>query len=118
MLLSTNRIEDLQFYCIMLVSIHLFLRHDEFSNIQLDHIQRDLCIIKEGQLEALALRVSGKTDQVWKTLILWRKDDVPEFCPVRHLLCYVHLAEIKNGFLFPNLKKRPTSISIMACWIY
>jgi hypothetical protein len=106
MLLSTNRIEDLQLYCIMLVSIHLFLRHDEFSSIQLDHIQRDLCIIKEGQLEALALRVCGKTDQVWKTLILWRKDYVPEFCPVRHLLCYVHLAEIKNGFLFPNLKKK------------
>lgn len=89
----------------MLVSIHLFLRHDEFSNIKVNDIQRDLSIFKDDIIEALAIRVCGKTDKIWRTLILWRKDDVPEFCPIRHVLSYVHLAGIENGYLFPNLKK-------------
>jgi hypothetical protein len=39
-------------------------------------------------------------------MILWSYDDCRDLCPVRHLLSYVHLCGIKDGFLFPNLKKR------------
>ena len=107
LLLSTNTLEDVQLFCIILVSIHLFLRHDEFSNIKVEDIQRDLSVIKEnGVVESIVIRVCGKTDKIWRNLILWRKDDVPEFCPIRHLLSYVHLAKIENGYLFPNLKDR------------
>jgi integrase len=100
MLVSTNKIEDLQLYCIILVSIHLFLRHDEFSNIKVEDIQRDLSILKEGVVE---IRLCGKTDKIWRALVLWRKDDVPEFCPI---LVYVHLAKIQTRYLFPNPRKK------------
>jgi hypothetical protein len=106
LLISTNKLDDLQLYCIIMVSIHLFLRHDEFSNIRVDDIQRDLSVFKDGNLEAFAIRVCGKTDKIWRTLMLWKKDDVPEFCPIRHLLSYIHLAKIESGFLFPDLNKR------------
>jgi integrase len=106
MLVSTNKIEDLQLYCIILVFIHLFLRHDEISNIKVEDIQQDLSILKEGAVAALAIRVCGKTDKIWRTLVLWRKEDVPEFCPSRHLLAYVHLAKIQTRYLFANLRKK------------
>jgi hypothetical protein len=54
----------------------------------------------------LCFRVQGKTDRTPQNLILWAYDDCPTLCPVRHLMSYVHVCEIKDGFLFPNLKNR------------
>jgi hypothetical protein len=39
-------------------------------------------------------------------MILWSYDDCPLLCPIRHLMSYIHLCDIKEGYLFPNLKKR------------
>ena len=82
LLMSTNKVEDLQLYCMIVVSIFLFLRHDEFSGIHCSHIQRDLCIFKDGVMQCLAIKVCEKTDKIWRTLLLRRKDDSPEFCPI------------------------------------
>ena len=90
----------------MLVSIHLFLRNDEFSTMETSHIERDLCVFKDGVLKCLAVRAQGKTDDIPRVLLFWKKDDCLELCPIRHLLSYIYLAKISSGLLFPNLKDK------------
>ena len=106
LLLSTNKLSDLQLYTAILVSIHLFLRHDEFADLEMRHVKPNLCQIKNGMVSRLAIQICGKSDNVWRTMFLHRCDDVPEFCPVRHLLVYLYIAEIQDGLLFPRLKHR------------
>ena len=113
-LLSTNKLVDLQLWCIIMISICLFLRHDEYYNMKIEDIVWDLCIFKNGLPVALTIQVCGKRDKVVRLLMLWRMDDVPQFCPVRHLVSYIHLAGIKKKYLFPLLsnrsKRRPYSV--------
>lgn len=103
-LLSTGKKEDLQLYCIMLVSIYLFLRHDEFHLIHLDDIKPEFSAVEKDKVINLCIQIKGKTDKVIRNMILWAYDDAPLLCPVRHLLAYVHLCEIKDGLLFPSFK--------------
>ena len=107
LLLSTGKAKDLQLYCIMIISIKLFLRHDEFHSIQLFDVQDGMSDVDEhGQLNQMVIRIKGKTDKVTRHLVLWADNVEPRFCPIRHLLLYVYYCEIKNGYLFPNLNKR------------
>lgn len=105
-LLATNKMDDLQLWCIILISICLFLRHDEYFDMELSHIRWDLSIFKDGIPLAITIAVCGKTDRVVKNLILWRKDDVPEYCPIRVLLSYVYLCKIEGKYIFPLLNNR------------
>jgi hypothetical protein len=105
LLISSNSIEDLQIFCGIMISILMFLRHDEFADLELCKIKPELCVKKNGILEVLAIGVLGKTDKKWRTMLLWRKKRATEFCAFRHLLVYVYLAKIKDGYLFPDLKK-------------
>jgi hypothetical protein len=43
-----------------------------------------------------------KSDPVPVTLMMWRDHELPQFCPVCHLLAWVRLSVIKDGFLFPS----------------
>jgi hypothetical protein len=80
-LLSTNKLEDLRLYTMILLSIKLFLRSDEVINLKLEDIVKDVCIVKDGGIvEALAFRVQGKSDNVPVILSLWADDSIPEFC--------------------------------------
>jgi hypothetical protein len=51
------------------------------------------------------LKFKGKTDNGWKYFWLWVDDECPDFCPVCHLLIYVHLAKIKHRYIFPSEKE-------------
>ena len=53
----------------------------------------------------LAVKIKGKSDTNWTNLYLYRNDEVPKLCPVRHLLVYVNLIGWKGRYLFPSLKK-------------
>lgn len=104
-LFSTNKIEDYQVYVMMLVAIHLFLRFDEISALKCEHFLSDefSSITPEGKVNMLVIKIKGKTQRdAWKYLVLWRYDDVPSLCPVRHLLLYLYLRDIKEGYVFPN----------------
>ena len=109
-LLSSNRLDDLQLYVGILLSIHLFLRHDEFARIKMQHVKPNLCQIKNGVVSRIAFQICGKTDKRFVTMFLHRCDDVPELCPVRHLLVYLYVAKNSKGFLFPRLKDRKESM--------
>jgi hypothetical protein len=101
-LLSTNKLEDLRLLTMILLSIKLFLRSDEIINMKIEDVVEDVTIVKDSFIEALALRVQGKSDSSPVILSLWADDIIPEFCPVRHLLVYLHLSGISQGYLFPG----------------
>jgi hypothetical protein len=56
-------------------------------------------------VEALGVRIKGKSDNAFKNLMLWKDDENPELCPILHLLLYVHMIGIKDGHLFPTHKE-------------
>jgi hypothetical protein len=110
-LTSTGKHEDLQLFTIILVSIYLFLRYDEFNRIRVKDIIPSYSAVEKHKITNLCVKVRGKTDKEFQNLILWAYDDCPDLCPVRHLMTYVHLCQITegedgDGYLFPNLKKR------------
>lgn len=101
-LLSSKSIVKLQFWVITIVSVQLFLRHDEFHDIQMDHFCPSLFSIMNGRIDALALEVFGKSDDTWQKQLLHANHIYPELCPVRPLLIYMHLIQIQGGSLFPS----------------
>jgi hypothetical protein len=49
------------------------------------------------------IKIKGKAQRdSWQYLVLWQYDDVPTLCPVHHLLLYLYLRDIKEGYVFPN----------------
>ena len=48
----------------------------------------------------LCMKVFGKSDKDWVTLMLWTDDNCPEFCLICLLLVYVYVSQIKGAFLF------------------
>lgn len=104
-LLSTNKMEDYQIYVMMLVAIHLFLRFDEISALRCEHFLSDefSSITPEGKVNMFVIKIKAKMHRdTWQYLVLWRYDDVPTLCPVRHLLLYLYLRDINEGYVFPN----------------
>lgn len=103
-LFSSNSMADYQLYVMMLVAINLFLRFDEVSNMEYAHYTPEFSnITDDGHAHNLVFRVKGKSDVKEVYLVLWRQDEFPHFCPVRHLLFYLHIQKINGGYLFPDL---------------
>ena len=100
-----NSIFLLGSYVAMLVAVCLFLRSDEILHLKVEHFIPDCFVRVNNKLRALCLKFKGKTDNGWKYFWLWVDDECPDFCPVRHLLIYVHLAKIKHGYIFPTEKE-------------
>jgi hypothetical protein len=105
-LICKSNLEDIQLFVAIIISINLFLRADEMASLDTAKIVPSLCQFQHGILRILYIQVKGKSDGRWITLKLHRKDDCPDLCPIRHLLAYVYAAEIKDGWIFPNLKNR------------
>ena len=101
-LLSASCIIALQTWVIILLAVKLFLRHDEFHDIDMSQFVAGMVEIKEHRVDVLVLEVFGKADKTWVTLKIYADHDYPELCPVRHLLIYLHLTGIKSGYLFPS----------------
>jgi hypothetical protein len=105
-LCHSNSMEDYQLYVMSLVATYLFLRFDELVELQCEHFLHGCSRITsddEGnEVYNMVFRVKGKKDKTHKLLVLWRCDEVPTLCPVRHLLFYLRLRGIKNGYIFPQ----------------
>ena len=99
---ASNDIVDFQTYCIILIGIKVFLRQDEFGDIEIEDFEPTLFIVKDEAIIGLVVKVQGKADDDVAHLYIWMDDENPEFCPVRHLFVYVHVAGVKGGFLFPS----------------
>ena len=68
----------------LLSSIRLILRHDECSNIQIDHFHREV--------ERICVWVKGKCDTDKVNRLIWADEENPEFCLVQHLMVYLRNA--------------------------
>jgi hypothetical protein len=96
-------LEGLKFYTMVILGVKLFLRAEELATIQMEDFIESLQIITpERGVRALAIQVCGKSDIKNVPLILFTDEEFPEFCPVRHLLLWVHLSGVKSGYLFPE----------------
>jgi hypothetical protein len=101
-LLSTQSIVGLQTWVIIIVATILFLRHDEFHDIEMEHFKDDLFQILPDRVNSLALAVFGKCDKRWLIRRLVADHEYPELSPVGPLLVYTHLIGIKGGYMFPT----------------
>ena len=107
-LLSSNSLDDLQHYCMSIVSIHLFLRCDDLTKMEMGHYVPHLSSFRSDDTpNSLCIKVKGKTDKTWKYLLLFRIDSHPTLCPVRHLLLYLALRRgggvtDDSPFMFPD----------------
>jgi hypothetical protein len=109
-LISSNDISDLQLWVMILISCKLFLCSEEICQIKFEDFNGDIsCVNSEGTVSGLALKIQGKSDVVPVTLMLWEVDDIPELCPIRSLLLYIHILGNESGFLFPPKKDITTN---------
>jgi hypothetical protein len=114
LLLSENTLDAWQEYVHILFDVKLFLRDEEATDFGIGNctfLPEITTFDNNGIASMLAGKVKGKSDKKSVHLCIWRDDDIPELCLLRHLLTYVHLAGIKEGeLLFPNLDKRDSPI--------
>ena len=102
-LVSTNSLVDLQTMVMIMVGICLFFRFDDLDGLTAEYfIPEQFVFDPAGNIMGMCLKVFGKSDKDWVTLMLWTDDECPEFCPVRLLLVYIYVSKIKGGFLFPS----------------
>ncbi len=104
-LLSCQSLVNLQTWTLIIVSVLLFLRHDEFHDITVEAFEPSLFVVKDDRILSLAVRVKGKTDKRVYTFRIHADDENPDLCPVRALAVYSYLIGIKGGFLFPSEKE-------------
>lgn len=107
-LISTGNVQDLQLYTMMLLGVKLFLRADEIISMRMEHFNKnkDLFSVGRTSVRCLVVSVKGKSDDQEVLLRLFRDDENPDFCPVRHLLLYVkEIGTGESGFLFPPLNQ-------------
>jgi hypothetical protein len=91
-------------YVMMLMGIKLFLRIQEILQMRVKHFKICYFLFNDnGTIQGMCVLVNGKTDKTWVPLMIWRDDENPEFCLVRHLLTWIKIAGIKDGgYLFPH----------------
>jgi integrase len=102
-LIGKNAIIPLQYYVMLLISIKLFLRASECQMLNVDDIDTNLSQKNANGMVALVIIVrdsKGKAQEY--RFNLYEDSNYPAFCPIRHLLIYIHMAGIKSGSLFPT----------------
>jgi hypothetical protein len=78
---------------------------DEGDNMYARHFKKSLHVVSADGSSALALRIKGKCDPHLVWMYLWRDDEDPELCPIRHLLIYLFVSGICDSILIPGHKE-------------
>lgn len=100
-LTSMNSVWDLIIWTMTLIAVKLFLREDEVSQLQLSSLNKDLSVICEDRMiDRLVFIVKGKADTHLVMLMLWPDYNIPELCPILHLVTYITVSSYKSGFMF------------------
>jgi hypothetical protein len=119
-LLSRGDPVSSQMWVMILLGIRKFLRSDELITLTMEdfinshHPKGKLYPVLTNGIGALtkcqvlhldsvrsvASEVQGKQDDQPVRLVLHIDKEYPEFCPVRHLLWYLKVFNIKSGYLF------------------
>jgi hypothetical protein len=102
-LMMSNTLLDFKLYTIILLSCRLFLREDEIDTLGYSNVNYDVTVVKSNAcVEGISVDVKGKADTSPVTLMMWFDHELPEFCPVHHLLPWLRLSGSKQGFFFPD----------------
>lgn len=105
---SVQTIAGAQLYLMMIMGIILFGRSDDVCTIKLGDFPpcHGNVGIDPFTVRYVSIYFLGKNRKQYTLLRLFRDDICPEFCPVRHLLTYLHITGIEGvgSFLFPKLK--------------
>ncbi len=95
----------------------MFLHEDEVGKMGYNSVNNDITVIKSNDnIEGLAVEVQGKADPSPVTLMMWFDHELPEFFPVCHLLAWLKLSGIKDGFFFPDCNFLTTTIVNNPSW--
>ena len=93
-------------YLILIVSVRLFLRYCEFSQLKIESFDTDKFLADENGVRGLNLSFMGKKSRhkVNKKckMFLFEEESDSVLDPVRLLFTYIRMFGIKDGFLFPS----------------
>jgi len=116
-LLVSNTLWEFELYVVILMCCRMFLREDEVGRMAYNTVNSDITVVKSNDcVEGISVEVKGKADPVPVTLMIWFDHDFPEFCPVRHLLAWLRLSGIKDGYFFPDYNYLNTTIIKDVSW--
>ena len=105
-LFSTWNVYKLQFWVMVLISVHLFLRGDETVDVGFFSIVADLCTYNDnGTISSLMVEIYGKIEKKNKKpvmLVLYTCNSHPWLCPVRFLLLHVRVVGHQSGYMFAS----------------
>jgi hypothetical protein len=91
-----------------LIGCKLGLRYSEVGDLSFQTFNPNASSIRnESLVDCRAFDIEGKTehDTGCVTLVMWNNDEVPCFCPVRHLLAWVRMLGITYGYFFSSKKR-------------
>ncbi|TPX74577.1 hypothetical protein CcCBS67573_g04170 [Chytriomyces confervae] len=103
-----------QEWTMLLCGSFMFCREFEIAEFKTEPIQRgntidyncinwDVTVFSPtGEIEGLGFTLLGKADVRPVNVIMWRIDDFPMLCPLKHLLAWIFLSGISSGYLFPS----------------
>jgi hypothetical protein len=116
-LMAGNTLWEFELYVIILLCCRMFLREDEIGKMAYSTVNSDITVVKSNDcVEGIAMQVQGKADSNPVTLMMWFDHEFPEFCPVRHLLAWLRLSQIQDGYFFPSYNFLNTTIINDASW--
>jgi hypothetical protein len=99
-----------QLYLMILLGVLTFGRADDTCAIRLNDFPKGHASVAHSPflVRHVSVYVKGKGKSKYTLLRLFRDDICPEFCPVRHLLAYLHVTGIEgnddDSYLFPKVK--------------
>ena len=86
-----------------MVGINLFFHFDDIDGLAVhSFIPEQFVLDPATNIMGMCLKVLGKADKDWRTLMLWTDDECPEFCPIHLLLVYSYASKSQGHFLFPS----------------
>ncbi|TPX71296.1 hypothetical protein CcCBS67573_g06243 [Chytriomyces confervae] len=103
-----------QEWTMLLCRSFLFCREFEIAGFKTEPIQRgnrtefncinwDITVFSpNGEIEGIGFTLLGKADSSPVNVIMWRLDNLPMLCPVKHLLAWIYMTGISSGYLFPS----------------
>ena len=100
-LLNSNTKPKFMLWVLFLFCVKQALRIDEALNLRYEDFMVDYFIVKPTHVDSLFFSVQGKRDPTKMFLNVWSDHHAPDLCPVKVLLSWIVVSDIKQGFLFP-----------------
>lgn len=94
--IATNSTYYFMIYVILMVGVKGFLRVEEDLKIEMSDFQQEYSTVMPEIVVALAMKVLGKTEDDFLTILFWDDEECPEFSVCRLILLWVKVSGIKE----------------------